>query len=448
MIIDLSASHPFIGQAKSKLTRLRDSKFARDAALLMILNIASRVFGFFGSTYAARCLGPVNLGTSALIQVTAQQVTLAYGGGFSTVGVRKVAADKANSQAVIETINGFQIRFALIATVLWLVAVFWMVPTYQQFAWVLGATGLIFFATNITFVFQGLEKLPTQTAIATIGSLLSAVAYLVFFKPGMFLGADLIVISIVGLVGTVLAWSAYYRIFGSLPIGRFQWRFLINLLRESWRYWISMIFIAGFDLLQIPIIMGFLGAHDAGIYRAATTLVNVPELLFGSINALLLPRLVMWKKQGLQFMWQKQSKLVLLYTLVGGSVVGILILVMPLATKYLLGSAYQDSVQVFNVLAVSRLGVFIGQIYVFGLITAGLDRTFQWIVIIGVAIALPFMLFLTPVIGIMGVPIALLICMILSNLLCYLMLRKHVATNSRLKRGMRGKQNGTSDQRR
>jgi len=407
--------------------RLRHSKFARDAGWLLVLNFMSKAVAFVGSAYAARCLGPVNLGISALIQATAQQVTLAGEGGFSTVGVRKVAADKANSQAVIETINGFKIRFALIATVLWLVAVFWMVPTHQQFAWALGASGLILFATNITFVFQGLEKLPTQTAITTIGTLLSAGAYLVFFKPGMFLGADLVVISIVGLVGTVLTWIVYYRLFGCLPIGRFKWRLLINLLRESWRYWIISIFIGGFNLLQIPITMYFLGAHGAGIYRAAVMLALVPELLFGSINVLLLPKLIAWRKQGLSFMWRRQSQLVLLYTLVGGSVVGILILVMPLATKYILGSAYQDSVQVFNILAVSRLGVFLGQIYVYGLIAAGLDRAFQWIVIIGIIVTLPFMFLLTPVLGIIGVPIALLICQTLSHLMCYLTLRRYVA---------------------
>jgi O-antigen/teichoic acid export membrane protein len=415
-----------ISQNKEKLLQMSRSKFARDASLLMILNLVSRVFGFIGSTYAARCLGPVNLGTSALIQATAQQTSLAYEGGFGVVGVRKVASNKANSRAVIEAINSFQLLMALIATALWLFVVYLVVPEYQRFAWTLGASGLIFFATNITYVFQGLEKLPTQTAIATICSLLSAGSFLVFFKPGMFLGADLIVISIVGLIGTVLAWGAYFRIFGSLPIARLNWQLVFELLRESWRYWISSILICSFDLLQIPIIMYFLGAHDAGVYRAAIMLVMVPELLFGSINALLLAKLVAWRTQGLRVMWQKQSKLVLLYVLLGGSVVGILVLLMPLATKFLLGTAYQDSVGVFNILALSRLGIFLGQIYVYGVIAAGLDKAFQWITIIAVVVSLPLMVLLTKSFGLIGMPIALLICQTLGHLLCFLVLRKQV----------------------
>lgn len=417
-------------QSVSVLQRVRKSQFAGDAALLMIFNLFSRAVGFFGSTYAARCLGPVNLGTSSLIQSTAQQGTLAYDGGFSFSGIRRIAADKGNSQEVIETIISFHLYMALIAVVFWLIGVYWLAPEYQRFAWMFGVFGLIYFATNIVFVFQGLEKLPVQTIINTVGSLLTAGAYFVFFKPGMFLGADLVVASVVGFIVTVLAWGAYYRMFGHFPIGKLQWRLLVGLLRESWRYWISTVFIGGFEFLQIPLLVYFMGTHDAGIYRAAITLAVVPDLLFSSINALLLARLVVWRKQSLQYMWRRQSQLAFLYTLVGGTLTVFLVLVMPFAARHLLGPAFQNSISVFQILSIARLGVFIGQIYAYGLISTGMDKSFQWITGISTVIGLPFMILFISLLGIIGAAIAVLFCQTLAHILCYFSLRAYVVANN------------------
>ena len=80
---------------------MRASRLARDAALLFVLNLTSRALGFVGSLYAARCLGPVKLGLSGVVQAAVQQAGLAYNGGLDPVGVRRIAAKMSRLRGTI-----------------------------------------------------------------------------------------------------------------------------------------------------------------------------------------------------------------------------------------------------------------------------------------------------------------------------------------------------------
>ena len=389
-------------QARRVLSKLRSSQFARDAVLLLIFNVASKAIGFFGTAYAARCLGPTNLGISALVQATARQVMLAYDGGFSIVGVRKIAADKMNSRPIIETINTFQLGMALMASVLWLIFVFWLAPVNQRFAWALGMPSLIFSATSIVFVFQGLEKLPIQNAIGTVGALLTAGAYLLFFSPGMFLGADLIVMAVVGAITSSMAWGAYYRLFGRWPMGKLNWRALASLLRESWRYWAMAIVIFIFSVYQIPLIAHFLGPRETGIFRSAFVLASGVELLFNSINSLLLARLVAWKQQGLVFMWKQQSRLLRIFLGIGLPAVVICIVMSSFVYRILFGPEFVEGVPVFQVLVVGRLVVFLGQIYSWGMTAIEHDSRLLIVFTLRALSSVILNVLLIPVYGIMA----------------------------------------------
>ncbi len=401
-MIRLSQWRPLLEQAKSGLARLRQSKFARQAAWLFVLNVISKGFGFFGSAYASRSLGPTNIGISGLVLATAQQVSLTYDGGFSVVGVRKIAADKENSRSIIETINTFQLGMALIASVLWMIFVWWLAPVNQRLVWSLGMVSLIFSATSIAFVFQGLEKLPIQTAIGAVGSILTAGAYFLFFSPGMFLGADLIVISAVGLLGVFAAWVIYFWLFGRLPVGRFHWGKLRGLLHESWRYWLLSVAVYFYSVFQIPLIVYLLGAHEAGIYRSAYAMAAGVELLFNSITALLLARMVNWKKMGLGVMWRRQGKLFLVFLMIGVPIVGILIFATPTIYSLLLGDAFQEGILVFQILIIGRLVVFLGQIYALGLVATGQDNKFLGGTLLGTVMSVSMNLLLIPKFGLIG----------------------------------------------
>ena len=422
----LSTWQTRISQIKSELSRLQHSGFVQNATWLVILTVVSKGIAFFGNAHAARSLGPINLGISALVLVTARQVMLVYDGGFNIVGVRKIAADKENSQVIIETINTFQLGMALIVSIIWVIIVLWLAPVNVRLVWALGMPSLIFSATSLFFVFQGLEKLPIQAAIGAISSLLTAGAYFIFFSPDMFLGADLIVISAVGLLGALAAWVIYYRMFGRLPIGKIRWPELLKLLRESWRYWLLAVLVYFYSIFQIPLISYFLGPREVGIFQSAFGLAIGVELLFSSINNLLLARLVNWQKMGLSVMWKRQATLLLVFLAIGLPIVVVLVLAAPAIYSLLLGDAFKEGILIFQILVIGRLVVFLGQIYAWGLVAIKQDNQFLFASMLGALFSVSMNLMLMPKYGILGAAVVSVLSELLVGTACFLFVRKHI----------------------
>lgn len=393
----------FLEQADNGLARLRSSKFARDAAWLFIFNLLSRIVSFFGTTYAMRCLGPVNVGISALVQTTVQQVALVFNCGFETVAARRIATDHHQTKIITPTAMTFRLVLAVIAALVWVVVCHLVVPVSQRWVWMMGAPIMIAGTGSITFVFTGLEKLPIQNGIGTGGVLLMAAAYFVFFRPGMFLGADLIVIAVIGLAAMGVSWAVYHRLIGSWPIGGIVVQQLKSLFRESWRYWVLAVVIFFYSVFQIPLIAYLLGSREAGIFRSAFGMAAGVELLFNSINSLLLARLVNWQKTGIDLMWRRQGQLLLVFLAIGLPIVGILVLCAPLIYALLLGNAFMEGVRVFQILLVGRLVVFLGQIYAWGLVAVGQDNQFLMASLLGAVTSVALNLLVIPIFGLIGV---------------------------------------------
>jgi O-antigen/teichoic acid export membrane protein len=425
-MIRLSDWRILIGQTKHGLVRLRQSQFARDAALLMLLNMTSRAIGFFGSTYAFRCLGPVNLGVSSLVQTTATQVTLTYEGGFTTTGIRMIAADKANASCIAATIITFRMGAALVAAAVWILSTLLFAPEAQRMAWLLGAPALIFFAANITSVFQGLEKLPIQTAITTFGVLLSAAAYLILFKPGMFLGADLIVVAVVGTVTTTLAWSAYFRLFRSLPIGRVDWQRLRSMLRESRVYWWMSVIGTVYPAVQVFLLAVLLGPYANGVFRSALGIAGAVELLFSSVSSLILARLVVWRVRGPLFMWQRQSQLTIILAVLTLPIFIALVFTAPLIYAVLLGAKFRDGVLVFQIVIGGKFVVFLGQNYVYGLVAMYHGSKLLWIHLLTAALSMVLSILLLPLWGVNGAALSTLSTDVFYSVACYCVLKSSV----------------------
>jgi O-antigen/teichoic acid export membrane protein len=420
------AFETFCTQLKGGLGKLRRTQLARDAAWLLIFNVTSRAIAFFGTAYGARCLGPVNLGISAVVQTTAQQAALIYNGGFDTIGAREIAADQKCCPAVTETVILFRLCLALVASVIWAIFTFMVIGESQRLAWLLGVPLMLTTASGIVFAFQGLEKLPIQSAITAGGALLTSAAYFLFFTRGMFLGADLIVISSVGLVVVVISWAAYFRLFRCLPLGKTTMQQVFSLLHESWRYWILAVLVYFYSVFQIPLVAWLLGAREVGIFRSAFLMAAGLDLFFGSINNLLLPRLVIWRQQGLQVMWRKQSRLLLIFVGIGIPTVTAAILVAPFVYRVLLGEAFTGGIVVFQILAVGRLVVFLGQIYAWGLAATRQDTHFLFACLSGAVSNVALNLVCIPHFGLRGVAVVSLASESLVVSSCYFFMRRFV----------------------
>jgi O-antigen/teichoic acid export membrane protein len=408
------------------LARVKSSRFARDSAMLLMMNLLSRAVSFVASAYALRCLGPYNVGVSGLIQVTSQQVSLGYHGGFDTPAVRRIAADCARAGDITRTVVGFRGVLSLLAALVWVLVVLAAPEMTHRSAWLWGAPLLLISAGNVGFVFNAVERLPVQTAIGTGGTLLAAAAYLLLFRPGMPLGSDLAVMVGVGVLTTVFSWVAYRRMFGEWPVGGAAPGRLGPLLRESWRFWALAVAVFLYSTFQIPLIAHYLGAHQTGLYRSAFTMAAAVELLYNSINSLLLPRLVKWRSAGAGVLWRRQGQLFAVFSAIGAAVTLVLAAAAPTIFALALGPAFVPAVPVFQVLLVGRLVVFLGQIYTFGLAAAGLDNSFLGVSVLGAVLSITLNVLLLPHFGLYGAAAVSVGVELVISLFSYFALRRHV----------------------
>jgi O-antigen/teichoic acid export membrane protein len=412
------------------------SRYAGVALRLLVLNLAGRVLQFVSSIYAARCLGPTNLGISAQIATLAQQVSLVYNGGFDSVAVREIAADRERADALAGAVVLFRVVIALVGAAVWIAAALWLLePSAVRRAWLAGAPLLVLSALNIAFLYQGLEQLPVQAAFSVLGSALVAGTYWLVFEPGMPVGADLAVAIVSTAITTAGLWVCWVWA-GRAQRGRaaIDWRTtgrtLRVLLGKSWRYWVLAVLVFYYTAFQIPLIAHYLGDREVGVYRSALVLASGVELMFNAINNLLLPRLVVWHRHGLAHMWRQQNRAFWLFVLIGAPPIVLLIVASGPIYHRFLGPEFQGGVLVFQIMALGRLIVFVGQIYAYGLIAKHLDNEFLFASLAGTVASVALSVAFVPRHGIVAAAVIGVVAEIVVCASSYLFARAHVRSRA------------------
>jgi O-antigen/teichoic acid export membrane protein len=363
---------------------------------------------FVGNLYAARCLGPINLGISAQILAFSQQASLIYNGGFDTIAVREIASDRRCAPALAKSIVIFRLALAVPILSLWFLSAFLILDDpILRTAWLLGGTLVVLGSLSIGFVFQGLERLPIQAAAGLATSVLTAGAFFIYFHPGIPLGSDLVVAVIATTLSLAGLWGYYVFHCGANEGGTTSLSTVFanirQLLRSSWYYWALAVTVFMYSGIQIPIVTYFLGERNAGIYRSAFLFATGLYLVFNSINSLLLPRLVRWREQGQRTMWRRQVKLAMVLSLIGAPTVFIAIVAAPLFYRLFLGPEFADGVPVFQILSIQMLIVFVGQIFTSGLTANGQHAACLRASLIGAVICIGANPIVAPSFGLIGV---------------------------------------------
>ena len=407
---------------KEAISRLRRSRLFRDAFWLFIFNITSKGLLFFGMANAARCLGPANLGISAQIQVLSQQLALSFNGGIDSIGLRNIALNKANAVPTLATTINFRLGTALLVSTVWVAAVICTIePGPLRTAWMLGAPLLVIASLNTAFVFQAIGKLPLYTGIMSAGTAVAACVYLFLFRPGVVVGSD---VAVAAASSGAAALAAVYfckkLIVGEgifhLTFQPLDWATTRALLIQGWRFWLLALVIYLYSGFPILLVSHFHGDSAAGVFRAALLMASAIELLFSSINSLLLPQLVKWNQIGTRHLWARQSHLVQWHIGIGALTGLAAVVVAPYFFERFLGAEFKSATGVFQVLVVGRVVVFIGQIYAFGLVALHMDGKFLSATLIGTAVSLSANVALIPSLGALGaslvsVGVEIIICL-------------------------------------
>jgi O-antigen/teichoic acid export membrane protein len=417
---------------RSLFETLAASPVPRSAFRALLFNLASSALLLLGNAYAARSLGPTNLGVGAQVLAMVQQASLAFNGGLDHVAVRLIAAHQEPPAAVARSVLSFRFVMAVALACVWsVIALLVLPPGAVRAAWLMGAVLLVVTSLQLPFLFQAVEQMPRFAAFSAMSSLLVAVTYWLTFHPGMPAGSDLVVMACVGVFSASVIVALSFRMV-NLPYRTLLtgWSDSIALLRrllaQSWRYWILAVLIFIYSVLPVLLVGHLRGDAAAGILRIGLVLAGGLELLFSSINSLLLPRLVQWHQEGNDVLRARQGQLLKTHVTLGLAVAVVTLLAAPWVFRRFLGPEFLPGLAPFLVLAMARVVVFVGQIYAWTLVALRLDAQLLYATCCGAAISLLLNLLLIPRFGVMGAAYASLVAEVVIVSLAFLWQRQHV----------------------
>jgi O-antigen/teichoic acid export membrane protein len=150
------------------------------------------------------------------------------------------------------------------------------------------------------------------------------------------------------------------------------------------------------------------------------------ELLFNSINSLLLPRLIVWKSISLELLWVRQYQLFWIYFGIGiFPVFTLTVAANPIYHK-LLGEEFIEGCLIFQVLIWGRFVVFLGQIYAWGLAAASQDKQFLIASVGGTIFSLILNITLVPIYGLISAALTSFFSELVVVSFCYLFFKQYI----------------------
>jgi O-antigen/teichoic acid export membrane protein len=384
---------------------LRDTiqtKFFRQGVQVGSWRIVSLLCSSAASVWAARCLGPENLGISTMIVATITQlgllVTLNQTSGYVRYYSRQ--SDQPRRDEVLATVFTYRATMALI---LMSVAIPLVLALHFPPRWWLGLTAalpLFFFTVNQPdWALQAQEKLPDNYRAVSFQYATLAILYVIFFRPGMGPGSDVAVQVVSGSIYFAVGWYLACR---GRSVRLWQWHLLPRIwviLKENiWLILIGVLIYISVSLEQ-PLIGYLYSLKELGIYRASTTVLNGVQSFLVLIPGLLLPRLLQWSKQGPHYLWARQMKiaLVLAGVLIPLWIVGML--VSPLFFHLAYGPRFDRASFPFTMLFLAKIMAVLSGVFNYGLLALKQDRTIFGIHLTVALFSLTFNLLLIPRLG-------------------------------------------------
>ncbi len=370
--------------------------------------ILGLAFGFVATVWAARCLGPKNLGISGMVQNVVLQATMLVGAITPTVLIRQYKSlnNDEDRNRLVRITNGFRLLMSMVLCVVAaMILAFHGVPEiYHRVGWMF-IPNLLLVSIQPSWLFQAVEKQQFQSTIAVFQPALTAVIYITFFKPGMSAGADLLAITTVALVLLIVYWIAIYKL-TPLTGSFFSFEGLDEawelLLKSRWLF-VSALAIYVYTILEQPLIGWLYSVEELGKYRTAVRVTEGLNGTFVIISTILFPRFIEWRKQGEAILWRKQLQLTLIFSIGGGAAAILGFILIPYFYPFIFGRDFIQAGLPCAILVSSKILVIVNSVFGGGLLTDHkFDKAFSLIVIITAILSLSLNLILIPRFGMFG----------------------------------------------
>lgn len=305
----------------------------------------STALSFAGTAWAVRCLGPVNVGISGIVQTFAANLVFIICLQMNSAFVRlfKETKDTAQAEHISHCLTSF--RFFASLAVCALIGIALLViglPPAWRLAAIWSFPFVVLSVIDVSWILQAKENVPLQQRITTLRNFLTAAAYFTFFRPGIDPGWDVVVAAATTSVSVLVGWrAALGRVRGIIT-----WQNAVGCLpylKKSTRQAASATAGWVYYTIQMPLI-GWLGnIREVGLVRSANQLASPFERTVRTFNSMIFPRFVHWRKERPDKMWRVQM------IVVGGASVAAVVLgvvgalVFPWLLPWVLGPDFNDA---------------------------------------------------------------------------------------------------------
>ncbi len=372
-------------------------------------DIASRAVGFLATVYLARTLAPEGFGLVTIGLAVLGHLQLLTSPGFQIVETRNVAKlstfdpDRLGGVIVVRSLLS---TGGLLLTVLVVVLFF---PANRTGLVVLtSVASLLPMALYVDWVLQGKEQFVSVSAARFGGYVVYGLMALLLVRSAEdVVGAPLAFLT--GCTATALLLGVALLRTAGVP--HFRWapsmwrRILIENLHIGWAMFLGQMIVN-----LPPLIIGiFLTTAGAGQYNAAMKLVFLLLVLDRVVNAVFLPavsRMIVRNRSEAEKLIDVGLRVLLV---IGIAAVLCGILLAPYAVVWVFGDSYDGGIITFQVLLLYVVLTLLNSIVVCALVGAGGDRMYAGVITAGtIALAL-FLLILTPLFGLAGAAVAVVL---------------------------------------
>lgn len=358
-----------------------------------------------GAVWAARCLGPENMGISGMILSTATQLAILIDLNQNTALVRrfKECRDDEMRKELIAAV--FTFRFALctvaLAVILAALLIF-RVPDSWRLGIVAGFPLVMVSCNQAVWVLQAQERLPANYRAVAIAAVVSALLYFLLFRPGIAAGSDVVVQAGCQVISFLLAWWFAIAGFKLNPLNLRSLRRFWPLLRADTFIILTGLIACGTAYIQAPMLLFLHSVEELGLYRTAIKLVIVAQSFLVMVSMVLYPRFIEWNKQGRRYLWERQKRIALA-TLVAMVPLTLLVFTTaPFVYRVAYGEAFARAAIPFAVLIAAQFVLVLSGIFSFGLWAQNQDRSLLILTSVAGAASVTLDVALIPSMGMMG----------------------------------------------
>lgn len=357
--------------------RYRKHRLVRQALAIGWWQLVTKGVGFAGSVWATRCLDPYKLGISGLTMAIMGQIWFLATPFLDVVLTRHYRLEASAEKRARLISIAFSWRLLVMALVGGLAFTTTFFRTEPE--WHLGLMAafpvLLMVANPPTWLLMAEENMAASSRSAALQSIVMAVLYGLFFRPGQQTGSDIVVLAVSTFVGWIYAWRVALGRFWPLPlVPRLAFQMLPLLWEGRWiiLWSVSINLATQFE----SVLLGWLGnLPDLGKYGTACSLTVSIAGLLGFFPAILYPRFIEWNKAGLSVLLRRQLKLA--GAAMGGAIAVAIIsfFAAPFAYRITYGPAFTAAAYPFVVLLTAKFVALSSAMMTWGLWAQGRDRT-------------------------------------------------------------------------